>query len=183
MTSRTHRFFPFFLCVLSLFLLLCACSASHGGTPAKTDGMQDSPACTLTILCDTALSSPDCDPDILSLLPGDGTILAETAVSFTEGESVLDLLLRVCREKKIHFEYSETPLYHAAYLEGISNLYEFDCGSLSGWMYSINGVYPPLSCSQCFPADGDRILVRYTCALGEDIGGSYSEQRADTPAA
>ena len=28
---------------------------------------------------------------------------------------------------------SKTPIYNSAYIEGIHNLYEFDCGSLSGW--------------------------------------------------
>ena len=35
-----------------------------------------------------------------------------------------------------------TPLYKSYYVEGINQLYEFDCGKNSGWMYSVNGEYP-----------------------------------------
>lgn len=35
-------------------------------------------------------------------------------------------------------------MYNSAYIEGINNLYEFDCGELSGWMYKVNGLVPQL---------------------------------------
>lgn len=40
-------------------------------------------------------------------------------MEFYEGESVFDVLLRETKNHKIHMEYSETPLYQAAYIEGI----------------------------------------------------------------
>ena len=33
-------------------------------------------------------------------------------------------------------------------MEGINNLYEFSCGDLSGWIYSVNGSFPSISCSE-----------------------------------
>ena len=69
-------------------------------------------------------------------------------MEFTEGESVFDVLKRVCRENKIHMEFSETPVYQSAYIEGIGNLYEFDCGEGSGWMYRVNGEFPNYGCSR-----------------------------------
>ena len=163
---------------LSLLFLFCGCGTAENtsGETADTGNV-----CTITILCDSALASPDCDPDILAILPADGCILAETETPFSDGDSVFDILKAVCRERKIHMESMETPLYHCAYIEGISNLYEFDCGSLSGWMYAVNGEYPPFGCSRYPVKAGDRITVRYTCALGEDIGGDYASQTADTP--
>ena len=50
----------------------------------------------------------------------------------TDGESVYDVLQRVCKANKIHMESSFTPVYNSAYIEGIHNLYEFDVGKLSG---------------------------------------------------
>lgn len=58
--------------------------------------------------------------------------MAPTEVEFTEGESVHDVLQRVCKEAGIQMESSFTPAYNSAYVEGINNLYEFDCGELSG---------------------------------------------------
>ena len=170
-----------YLLFLSAFLalfLFCGCP-EH---PEEASADPALPTCTITILCDTAVASPDCDPDVLAILPADGCILPETECTFSDGDTVFELLKSICRERKIHFEFTETPLYHSAYLEGIANLYEFDCGSLSGWMYAVNGVYPPLGCSRYPLSAGDRVVIRYTCTLGEDIGGDYASQTADTPA-
>lgn len=57
-----------------------------------------------------------------------------------------------------------------AYVEGINNLYEFDCGQLSGWMYNVNGWFPNYGCSKYTVQDGDVINWVYTCNLGKDVG-------------
>ena len=62
-----------------------------------------------------------------------------------------------------------TPVYHTAYIEGIANLYEFDCGSASGWVYTVNGEQPGVGCSDYAVHDGDTVIWHYTCALGNDI--------------
>lgn len=129
--------------------------------------------CTFSIECSTILNNLDqLEPDKLEMVPSNGTILAATTVTFSEGESVFDVLQRLCREKNIHLESSWTPIYNSAYIEGIHNLYEFDCGSLSGWMYRVNGWYPNYGCSRYQLQDGDRVEWRFTCDLGNDIGGA-----------
>ncbi len=128
--------------------------------------------CTFSIECSTILNNLDMlDPDKLEMVPGGGVILLSTVVSFYEGESVFDVLQRLCQDYGIHMEASWTPIYNSAYVEGIHNLYEFDCGSLSGWMYRVNGWYPNYGCSRYQLAQGDVVEWRYTCDLGSDIGG------------
>ena len=127
--------------------------------------------CTFSIECSTILNNLEqLDPDKLELVPTNGVILPPTVVTFYEGESVFDVLQRVCKEYKIHLEFSWTPIYNSAYIEGIHNLYEFDCGALSGWMYRVNGWYPNYGCSRYQLADGEVVQWRYTCDLGEDVG-------------
>ena len=127
--------------------------------------------CTFSIECSTILNNlKDLDPDKREVVPSNGVILAPTKVTFYEGESVFDVLLRVCREKGIHMESSWTPIYNSAYIEGIHNLYEFDCGELSGWMYRVNGWYPNYGCSRYQLVDGEVVEWRYTCDLGNDVG-------------
>ena len=128
--------------------------------------------CTFSIECSTILNNLDqLDPEKLEMVPSGGTILTTTTVTFYEGESVFDVLQRLCKEKGIHMESSWTPIYNSAYIEGIHNLYEFDCGSLSGWMYRVNGWYPNYGCSRYQLQDGDVVEWRYTCDLGNDVGG------------
>ncbi len=127
--------------------------------------------CTLSIECSTIFNNLSMlDENKRELLPSDGVILAAQRVTFYEGESVYDVLARTCRENGIHMEASFTPLYNSSYIEGIGNLYEFDCGSLSGWTYRVNGWYPNYGCSRYRLCDGDTIEWRYTCDLGRDIG-------------
>ena len=131
--------------------------------------------CTFSIECSTILNNLDqLDPDKLEMVPSDGVILPKTTVTFYEGESVFDVLQRVCKEKGIHMEAEWTPIYNSAYIEGIHNLYEFDCGALSGWMYKVNGWYPNYGCSRYQLKDGDVVEWRYTCDLGNDVGGGYA---------
>lgn len=131
--------------------------------------------CTLSISCATILDNMGwLDPDKKELVPSDGWILKPTQVTFYEGESVFNVLLRTCKQNKIHMEYKDTPIYNSAYIEGIHNLYEFDCGDLSGWMYKVNDWFPNYGCSRYQLRDGDVIAWVYTCNLGYDVGGGYS---------
>lgn len=134
-------------------------------------------ACTLSISCAAILDDLSlCDPDKAELVPADGWILAPTAVAFSEGESVFDVLQRVCKQQKIQMEFENAPLYNSAYIEGIGNLYEFDVGELSGWMYAVNGWFPNYGCSRYALKDGDTITWVYTCDQGADVGGGHSQE-------
>ena len=115
-----------------------------------------------------------CKKNKRELVPEDGWILEPTEVVFFEGESVFQVLKRECKRRSIHMEFENTPIYNSAYIEGINNLYEFDVGELSGWMYSVNGWYPNYGCSRYALKDGDVVEWRYTCDLGFDVGGGYA---------
>ena len=131
--------------------------------------------CTFSIECSTILNNLNLlDPDKLEIVPSNGIILPKTTVTFYEGESVFDVLQRICRENGLHMEAEWTPIYNSAYVEGIHNLYEFDCGALSGWMYRVDGWYPNYGCSRYQLSDGETVEWRYTCDLGNDIGGGYA---------
>lgn len=133
--------------------------------------------CTVSISCDALLEHLDqLEAGVRELVPGDGVLLAPTAVELKEGDRVFDLLQRACREAGIHMEYQDTPGYGSAYVEGIGNLYEFDGGALSGWMYRVNGTFPNKGCSAVAAAPGDQVEWVYTCDLGRDVGGGDSGQ-------
>ena len=132
----------------------------------------------ISIRCDTVLDHrEDLDPALRSdeFVPPDGAIFPVTLVDLYRGDSVFDLLDRVCRREKIHLEVigaSESRL-GSVYVEGIHHLYETSCGPLSGWMYRVNDVFPFQSSSEYFPNDGDVIVWAYTCDLGHDLGNFY----------
>ncbi len=130
-------------------------SESGGG---EDSAVESEPSCTIYISCATLLDNMDLlDKDKHELVPADGVILPVTTVTISEGEDVFSLLQRVCRENKIHLEFSEDPIYSSAYVEGLNNLYEFDGGELSGWYYSANGWFPNYGSSRYVIEDGDVI--------------------------
>ncbi len=56
------------------------------------------------------------------------------------------------------------------YVSGIGNLYEKDCGSMSGWLYAVNGHAPNVGCGSYALNNGDSVLFIYTCNMGKDVG-------------
>lgn len=73
----------------------------------------------------------------------------------------------------ISLEYAWTPAYNSYYVEGINNLYEFDCGPESGWVYLVNGAAPGYGCSSYQVSDGDQISFLYSCVgYGADVGAA-----------
>lgn len=130
--------------------------------------------CTISISCATILNNTDkLNKTKNQLVPSDGWILKETTVEFDDGDSVFDVLKQTCLNMKIHLEFSKTPIYNSYYIEGINNLYEFDCGSASGWMYRVNNTYKSYSASEIKVKNGDKIEWLYTCDYGKDIGGYF----------
>lgn len=143
--------------------------------PQEQEIVDNTVKCTFSISCATVLDNMDIlDKSKKEIIPDDGWILKPVTVTFNEGESVFDVLKQVCKDNKIQLEFSMTPIYNSAYIEGINNLYEFDCGSLSGWMYEVNEWFPNYGCSRYEVKNGDVIEWQYTCDLGGDIGGYYS---------
>lgn len=173
-----------------------------GATPEPTKAVQNSPLpeppppkpaepeqkepeqpliqyCILSVDCKTILDNMDqLKSNKVSQVPSDGVIFKARKVIFYEGETVFDVLSREMKKNRIHMEFRATPMYNSNYIEGIHNLYEFDCGDLSGWMYEVNGWYPNYGCSRYVVKEGDVIQWRYTCDLGRDLGCEWLEQAA-----
>ena len=129
---------------------------------------------TLSVRVDTILNNMHLlDEAKHGLVPTNGVIFPTTQVTVTAGESVFDVLQREMRRAGIHMSSRFTPMYNSAYVEGINNLFEFDVGPLSGWMYRVNGWFPNFGSSQYELEPGDVIEWLYTVDLGRDIGGGF----------
>lgn len=129
-------------------------------------------SCTLSVRCDVVVGR--CGKKN-GIIPADGVIFAERKVKFVDGESIFDVLLREMTENNIHLEFVKTPIYNSMYIEGIGNLYEFDCGATSGWKYKVNGQFLNVGCSQYILKDGDRVEWVYVCS----VDNSEKEDKAE----
>lgn len=109
----------------------------------------------------------------LSVYGNDGAeILKDVIVKYKTDASVFDITQFVAQEKKIQLEYNGvSPNY---YVMGIDNLYEFDHGSNSGWLFKVNGTFLGTSSGKQIIKDQDHIEWFYTTDLGKDVGGEFT---------
>ncbi|MBW4828331.1 MAG: DUF4430 domain-containing protein [Clostridiaceae bacterium] len=174
------------LLVLAFIILLIAIVAS--GTKIQSvdeyylthidEIAEDSETVTISIRCDTILDNLDkLSPQLRAekYVPKDGVILEETEYVLRPGDTVFDILDRAVRHNRIHMEFqgADKNSYNSVYIQGINFLYEFSCGPLSGWMYSVNGKFPDYGVSKYVLKDGDVIEFNYTCDLGRDLGYEF----------
>lgn len=132
---------------------------------------------TITIRCDTAVANwnnLDENKKDHRVVPADGCILPVTTVNVNQGETVYNLLVKVCESHRIQMEHKGYAVYNSEYIQGINNLYEKNCGPLSGWMYCVNGWYPNYGVSLYVLKEGDAVQFNYTCDLGHDLPGADS---------
>ena len=133
---------------------------------------EDSETVFLSVRCDAALENWDqLDPSLQNekYVPSDGVILARKEYVLRPGDTVYDLLVRVLRHERIQME-SSMSVGNDAYVQSINHLYEFSCGELSGWRFTVNGAFSDYGCSVYQLKDGDEVVWQYTCDPGEDFG-------------
>ena len=118
---------------------------------------------TMTIRCDTVID----EDDKPSSIPDDGVILPVTTFTLGEGETAYDILLEASKRYDIRIDNRGGD--GSAYIAGIQYLYEYDYGSLSGWMYRVNGAFPDVGCQGYALSDGDVIEWLYTKEIGKDL--------------
>lgn len=144
-------------------------SSGSGDTNPSTPSEPEQYTCYLEVECHTILNNMD---DLTEgkehLVPSNGVIYSNY-VKFTQGQSAYDVLRAAMQAAGIQMDAEYNSLYDSAYIKGINNLYEFDCGPYSGWMYSVNGTYPNYGASVSPLSDGDRVIFSYTCDLGRDL--------------
>lgn len=94
-------------------------------------------------------------------IPKDGMILKKTMIDIKKGTTAYDVLKQACGENGIAFIKEQKAGYSGVYIKSLGHLAEFDAGKKSGWMYSVNGKHPNLSCSQYKVKNRDKILWHY----------------------
>ena len=139
-------------------------------TPEKVEIVQEIPVSepekketvSLVVECTELLSNLDfLKEEKRSLVPGNGIIFSKNEIEIKENESAFDVLKRELISAGIHIEFTLAPVYNSVYIEGINNIYEFDCGERSGWKYSVNGKYLPIASSEYKVQANDKIVFTY----------------------
>lgn len=141
---------------------------------------------------------------------GGGYIIEPQVVEIREGENGAQMLDRVLRENDIAYTNTgslESGFYLSNIRSDIladidltgnsvpqvlrdrltirpreipNRLSEFDYAGGSGWMISVNNIFPNVGFSNIYPDDGDVLRLQFTLAYGMDLGGGYSTGGATT---
>ena len=138
--------------------------------------------CTIKISCETIFDNEDkLKENKKAFVPKSGKILNSTEVTVPEGSSAFDVLKKACennvctdicifcQRSGIQFDFMYTPGFDSNYIRGIHQIYEKDCGTKSGWIYTVNGVFQNVGCNKSMVHNGDVIEFVYTCDLSDDI--------------
>ena len=148
-------------------------SQDNQNTPAQDtkqpeESDQKGDTVTLTIRCDTAVNNGmHLESKWAGIVPASGCILDTTTFEINDGDTVFDVLCQARDKFKLHMQYKGAG--SGIYVEGINNLYEFNGGRWSGWMYCVNDWYPNYGCGVYYLQPGDVIEWNYTCDLGCDL--------------
>ena len=147
--------------------------AEPDGNTQQPDAQEpQAQTCTISIDCSTILDNMDkLERGKEGLIPSDGILLAKTEVQYEEGDTDFTMLKRELKSRKMHYDFEGSG--SSAYLAGLCNIYEFDCGKLSGWEFTVNGSFPSVGMGVYKLSPGDSVALIYTCDLGDDIGNHY----------
>ncbi|ONI45498.1 hypothetical protein AN641_04060 [Candidatus Epulonipiscioides gigas] len=100
----------------------------------------------------------------------EGYVIPGEIVKINYGDTAWSVLQRTLDKYDIDYDYSYSNKYNSIYLEAIDGDGEFDHGTGSGWMYSINGDYLQYGANNAEVYDGDEVIWSYTTNYGEDLG-------------
>lgn len=117
--------------------------------------------CTVQIECKKILDKKDKFTDDISLIPADGVILKPTTMTIADGSTAYDAVIIAASKSGV--TVNERNSAFGKYIVGFNGIDEKDCGSQSGWLYSVNGKSPSVSAEKYKLKNGDSIVFKYTC--------------------
>jgi len=145
--------------------------ATIAKTPSGASSDLPPPTDTTTELDTAAAGEEDNDKQELTctiaIYSHESTILETTTMSFESGDTVFDITKAATTANSITLDSSGSGA--SVYIKGIDNLYEFDEGSGSGWMYKVNGKFPSKSSGSYEVSTGDVIIWQYTLDMRETL--------------
>lgn len=86
-------------------------------------------------------------------------MLASGSVTLTKGATALDALKALAAKNNLAVTISGSGI--SAYVKGINGYNAGPAGTMTGWLYSVNGSEPNSSMGVYVVKDGDKISMNY----------------------
>lgn len=168
----------FGMSLLVIALLFAGCQPADNQNLAGDPWADFENHVTVSVYCSTVLDNWDAlDPALQEgdYIPQDGVMLAETQVGWEEGDTAFSVLQRLNEANLITLDYGSDASM-GPYVEGINYLYNGNCGQFSGWLFSINDVFPMTGCDQNVLEAGDSVKWLFSCDMGPDVGNDWTAE-------
>ena len=140
--------------VVSRFNLTALPYVETGGDNISSS---DSITVYFTLLGDKKHGTPTGSADTHTKKKGNlETWIPKTKITLDKGSCVIDAVEKALKLEGIKYTNENN------YISEIKGLAEFDNGSVSGWMYMLNGEYPTKAINEQKLSTGDTIILHYT---------------------
>lgn len=96
---------------------------------------------------------------------GKGMLLEDRELRLEEGVNAYEQLIYAARSEGIIIDNRGSE--RSPYIAGIDNIYEFDCGELSGWVFTVNDKISSVGAGEYILREGDRVCWRYSIYLAD----------------
>lgn len=120
-------------------------SSSKQNSNGDSQGATANPTASSTVTVSVSVSSS----------AADGRVSGSTHPTFKKGATAYDALCAT------GLSVSTKSSQYGLYVSAIGGLAEFEFGGKSGWMYSVNGSAPSVSCGKYVLKDGDTVFWYY----------------------
>ena len=129
-------------------------------------GKEDAANVHIQIRCDEVAEAPEMltDPALAEYIPEDGIALARLKYIAKEGDSVLQILEKICKNNNIEVKKTEDGL-----IEAIGYLKNGDCGEGSCWVYTVDGKLMSDNPADSKVKGGEDIVWTFALNGGRDI--------------
>lgn len=138
-------------------------STSSDSESKKSGATATKKKCTISVNASEILGS-SASSDVKNLVPSGGYLISKRTLQIESGDTVKDVLLRTAKSAGV-----AVSVQGGNYVDGIGGIFEKDAGSKSGWMYSVNGEFVQVACSDKTVKKGDVIAWEYTLEVGKDL--------------
>lgn len=107
-------------------------------TKPNTESKQDDShiTVTVTIQCINILDNKNLNTS--ANIPSSGYYIENYSIVLDKGDNAYSALKYSCQANNIQLLSEYTPMFDSYYIYGVNNLLEKECGTYSGWKYSIN---------------------------------------------
>lgn len=158
--------------ILAIFLAVLMLTA-FTGCQKNTPKDEDSISCTFTVNASLAAKNEALDKDVASLLKEDGMLANAKSFTVKKGTTAGDAFKAFCKENNIvlNSEVSEYGLF----VKGIGGLDNGACGSMSCWLFKVNGEFSDVGADSVTVNEGDTFEWIFTCDGGPDVGYNWEE--------